>query len=131
MAFGDPQSVTITGYNSGAAISLPRTEDQQYRSAYTSSDGLYRLEISHMPSGRVGATNYRVKSMAKLTVTVIATDPFNADRNISQTASVWVVVDRPSYGFSQTNLVNIAAALFTLLTASSNAALVKLTGNEH
>jgi hypothetical protein len=131
MAFGDPLSVTITGFNGGLAISLPRTEDERFRSVYTSADGLTKLEISHSPSGTVGSANYRIRSMMKLSQTVVATDPFNADRSIQQTFSTYIVADRPSYGFTQTNMKDAISALITLLSASSYAATLKLLGSEH
>lgn len=130
--YSDPQSVTITGFNSSNAISLPRTETSGTRSLYTSADGLTSLEISHQPQGKAGQTGFaRIRSMIRLDQRILATDPLNAERSVYQKCGAYVVVDRPEFGFTQTQMVNIAASLLTLATASSNAALVKLTGSEH
>jgi len=131
MAYADPQSVTITGFNGGSAISLPRTEDERFRSVYTSADGLTRLTISHQPQGKIGSTDYRVRSMIRLDETVVSTDPLNSARSVSQTASVYLVVDKPAFGFTQTNLKDMVSALLTLLSASTYAATLKLVGGEH
>lgn len=131
MAFADPQSVTITGFNGGSAISLPRTEDERLRSVYQSNDGLYILTISHQVSGTPNTANYRVRSMLRLDVKVLASDPFNADVSAYQTFGVYLVLDKPAFGFTVTQMTNITSALIGLLSASSYAATIKLAGNEH
>jgi hypothetical protein len=131
MAFSDPLSVTITGFNGDGAISLPRTFDSGLKSVYTSADGLYLLVISHQVSGTPNSANYRVRSMFRLDVRKIATDPFNADKSAFQTCSSYLVVDKPAFGFTPTDMKNIALALTTALTTSSAAALLKLVGGEH
>ncbi|DAD51615.1 coat protein [ssRNA phage Gerhypos.3_15] len=131
MAFADPQSITITGFNGGSAISLPRTQDERLKSVYMSNDGLYQITISHQPSGQQGTSSYRLRSMFRVDVKVLATDPFNADKSIYQTAGIYIVIDKPAFGFTATNLSNMASGLVSLLTASSNAAILKLVGAEH
>jgi len=128
--FSDPQSVTITGYNSGAAISLPRISNQGSKSIYQSNDGFYTLTISHQFSGKADTAAYRVRSMYRLDVKVLATDPFNADKSIYQDFGAYIVLDKPAFGFTATNMVNIVAALVTQISASSYTAAGKLVGNE-
>jgi len=130
MAFSDPQSVTISGFNGGAAISLPRTSSQGSKSIYTSNDGLYVLTVSHQFSGTPGSANYRVRSMYRLDVKVLATDPFNADRSIYQDFGAYIVLDKPAFGFTAANMVAVVTALVTNISASTYAAATKLVGNE-
>lgn len=131
MALSDPQSVTITGFNGGSAISLPRTQDERFRSVYSSSDNNTVLTVSHSPSGTMGTANFVVQSMIRLDVTKVAADPYNADRFISQTASVWLVVRKPAFGFTAADYTNMVAALFALLSASTYSVTTKLVGGEH
>jgi hypothetical protein len=131
MAFTDPQSITITGFNGGSAISLPRTSDSPNRSEYTSNDGLYKVTVSVLTSGKPGSASYRVRSMFRVDVSILATDPFNAAVSAYQTYSAWVVTDKPPFGFTVTQMTNITSALLGLLTASTNAAIVKMLGGEH
>lgn len=128
--FSDPQSVTISGFNGGAAISLPRTSSQGMKSIYTSNDGLYVLTISHQVSGTPGSPSYRTRSMYRLDVKVLASDPFNADRSIYQTFGAYIVLDKPAFGFTATQEVAIVTALVANISASSYAAATKLVGNE-
>jgi hypothetical protein len=129
--FTDPQSVTISGFNGGAAISLPRTSSQGSKSIYTSNDGLYSLTISHQVSGTPNTANFRTRSMFRLDVKVLATDPFNADKSIYQTFGVYIVLDKPAFGFTATQMVAIVTALVANISASTYAAATKLVGNEH
>jgi len=131
MAFADPQSVTIADLNGGAAISLPRVQDEALRSVYRSNDGNVLLTISHIPKGTPGTVNFRISSMIRLDTKVLATDPLNAERSVYLTDSVWAVVDRPDVGFTVAQHVARMTALVTLLSASTYAAVTKLAGQEH
>jgi len=128
--FTDPQSITISGFNGGAAISLPRTSSQGSKSIYTSNDGLYVLTISHQVSGTPNTANYRVRSMYRIDVKVLATDPFNADKSIYQNFGTYIVLDKPAFGFTAAQEVAIVTGLVANVSASSYAAATKLVGNE-
>lgn len=128
--FSDPLSVTISGFNGGAAISLPRTSTSGSKSIYTSNDGLYVLTISHQFTGQPGQANYRVRSMYRLDVKVLATDPFNAEKSAYQNFGTYIVLDKPAFGFTATQMVAIVTALVSNVSASSYAAATKLVGNE-
>lgn len=128
--FSDPQSVTITGFNGGVAISLPRTSSQGSKSIYQSNDGLYVLTISHQISGTPNTANYRVRSMYRLDVKVLATDPFNAEKSVYQDFGAYVVLDKPAFGFTAAQMVAIVTGLVANISASSYAAATKLVGNE-
>jgi hypothetical protein len=135
MSLATPLGLTITGFNGGSAISLPRTQDERFQSVYeaSSSDGLtlYRLTVSQKPIGQIGTPGYSVQAMIRLDITVIAADPFQADRNISQTASTWLVTKKPAFGFTPTNIKDMVAGLFGALSASSYAITVQVIGGEH
>jgi hypothetical protein len=135
MSLGTPFALTIATFNSGTALSLPRTEDERFQSVYstTSSDGLtiYRLTVSQKPVGKIGTPTYFVQSMVRLDITVLAADPYQADRNISQTGSVWIVLKKPSFGFTPTMMKDMLAGLNGALSASSYAIALQVIGGEH
>lgn len=128
--FSDPQSVTITGFNGGVAISLPRVSTSGSKSVYQSNDGLYIVTISHQTSGKPGTASFVTRSMYKLDVRILATDPFNAEKSAYQTFSVHTVLTKPAYGFTASQETEITKAQIANLSASTYAAVGKLIGGE-
>jgi hypothetical protein len=91
--FSDPQSVTINS----VAVSLPRTSVKDGSAIYTSADGLTNLTIKQ------NASTSRFRREARLTVNKIAADPISSvNKQIS--TSVYIVIDEPKWGFSDTEL---------------------------
>lgn len=118
MAFSDPQSITVNGN----AKSLPRIgSDGSQGTKYQTADGEFTMRISHQK------TKSRWRRMARVDQQVIAADPLTAE-NAYQTAGVYLVIDEPEFGFTDTTLDYIAAALIAWLTAPNRA---KLLGGEH
>lgn len=115
--FSDPQSVTVNT----VAKSLPRVGSSLNASKYTSSDRALSLSITHT-DGR------RRQDRIRLDATKVITDPMASDRNIAVSMSVYTVVDTPTVGYSQTEVVEQLIALADWLKASGNAA--KLVGGE-
>jgi len=131
MAFADPQSITITGFNGGSAISLPRVSENPTSSTYRDPTNSYELVITSQQAGKAGTLNARFRRSFRLNVNKYSTNPLETTKNVAVSASVYLMVDMPITGFTQTELTNIAAALMGLLTASTNAKLIQLTGGEH
>jgi hypothetical protein len=131
MAYADPQSVTITGFNGGSAISLPRVIDNPTSSTYRDPTNSYELVITSQQAGKGGTLAQRYRRSFRLNVNKYSTNPLETTKNLAVSASVYLMVDMPVTGFTQAELTNIAAALMGLLTASSNASLIKLIGGEH
>jgi hypothetical protein len=119
MAFADPQSI-----NNGTAVSLPRTGFGPNSGTFTSADGTITLTVSH-------TNGKRKRSIVRVDYNKIAADPFLAGQNVKVSMSTYVLVDIPSQGYSPSEIVANVAALFTLLTASTNAKLTQFVGGEN
>lgn len=115
--FSEPITITV---NSVAKV-MPRVSTKDLSSKYALSDGTFRLEISHQPS------KDRVRSMARFTQRAIVTNPLDSTSNDYDELSFYSVIDRPLYGFSQTQVEQLVAAFQTWL---NTAAVDKLYGQE-
>lgn len=116
MAFSDPQSVTINS----VATSLPRVTVGNNECIYRSANETVQLRISHQSS------KGRKRRMVRLDQTVIAADPLTAE-NAEQKAGIYLVVDEPTWGFSDTELDYLVDALVAWLTSGN---IAKLLGGE-
>lgn len=106
--FTSPQSVTVNA----VATDLHRIKDDGLSSTYTSADGNLELKISSQP------TKNRVRRMVRLDKTVIAADPLTA-QNAYQKAGVYIVIDEPTYGYSDADLTDLVTALKTWATTTN------------
>jgi hypothetical protein len=114
--FADPQSVTING----GAVSLPRISSDGGVGEFLSADGLTRFTIKQNVSAK------RFRREARLTISKVATDPLTAvNQEIS--TSVYLVIDEPKWGFSDTDLDYYKDAL---LAWAADAQTNKLLGGE-
>lgn len=114
--FADPQSVTINA----VPISLPRVSIGTGEAIYRNADETIQLRISHQ------SRKSRKARMVRLDKTVIATDPLTAE-NAEQRAGVYLVIDEPTWGFSDTDLDYLVDALIAWL---SSANIAKVLGGE-
>lgn len=114
--FSDPQSVTINA----VPYSMPRTETSGKKTVYSASDGNHTLTISHTPS------KDRVRSMWRLDERAVVADPLTSV-NDYENCGIYLVIDRPIYGFSMTRIEQIIAGIKTAL---DNTAIDKLFGQE-
>lgn len=114
--FADPQSVTINA----VPVSLPRVGIGSSEATYRSADESVQLRISHQD------TKGRKRRMVRLDQTKIAADPLTAE-NTSCKAGIYIVVDEPSFGFSDQELTYLIDALKTFMGSTSEA---KLLGGE-
>jgi hypothetical protein len=92
--FADPQSVSING----VAKSLARISSDGQKSIYRSIDGVWTLTISHQT-----LSNGRIRTMYRLDQRAVVTNPLDSS-NDYDTLSTYTVVDRPDFGFTQTNV---------------------------
>lgn len=115
--FADPQSLT---YNA-AAKSLPRVSTQGRTSKYENPTEGLTLDISHRITGK-GASR-----LIKVTKTKIAADPLDPSVNQSFSMSAHVVIQTPTAGFSDAEILYTAKALVTFL---SDANIGKITAGE-
>lgn len=114
--FADPQSVTINA----VPISLPRVSVGDAEATYRAADETVQMRISHQSS------KGRKRRMVRVDQTVIAADPLTAE-NASQKAGIYLVIDEPSFGFSDTELDYLVDALVAWLTSGN---IAKLLGGE-
>lgn len=120
MSFADPQSVTINA----VAISLPRTSSGVNSGIFTSADGLTRQSVSH-------AYGKRTRRTIRLDSSKVAADPLLPTQNVKLSASVYLVVDAPVAGFTNTELKQMCDGFLAALTASSGAKITQLLGGEN
>lgn len=117
--YADPQVITINAVPSNCN----RVSIGDMNATYRSADETVQLRISHK------AAKDRVRRMARLDQTIIATDPLSSEQDYVS-AGVYIVVDEPKVGFTDVQLQYLVTALVTWLTASSNANTTKLLGSE-
>jgi len=115
--FADPQSVTINS----VAKSLPRITTGDMQAVYENNDQTFKLEISHQETKQG-----RVRSNVKLTQRKVVTDPLTSASDYDNLV-ISLVFDRPGYGFTETELDQLRAGLFSWLDSTATA---KLFGRE-
>lgn len=111
----DPQTVTIaTVAHPMAAVS--RSGEA---SKYSEADPGYDLHISHQEGNRR-------RRMVRLNHTKIAADPLTA-QNATIGASVYLVIDEPLWGYTDTELGDVVAGFVAYLTTAT---VAKVLGGE-
>jgi hypothetical protein len=122
MSLADPQSITVTG----VTTSLPRTGDADGAddgSVYTSGDGLLKLTASHIYAKRT-------RRVLRIDASKLSPDAFKPDENVKRSMSCYMVFDTPPDGFTAAEALALYKGLVGLMTASSDAVVVKLLGGE-
>jgi len=121
ISLADPQTITINA----VTTPLPRTFSQGNESAYTSADGLWKLSLNHNLV-KQGRTRHLLRfDHAKLTP-----DPFLPAQNVRVGTAIYLVVDTPPAGYTNTEIMQVYTGVKTLMTASSDAIITKLIGGE-
>lgn len=115
--FADPQSVTING----VAISLPRTGGSGGVGSFQSADRTVGLTIKQ------NVTPKRFRAEARITQGKVAADPISAI-NSEVSTSVYLVIDRPRWGFSDAEIDYLKDAL---VAWAADAQTNKLLGLEY
>jgi len=105
--FSDPQTVTV---NAVAQV-MAATSRGDGESKYVEADGgEYDLHVSHTIT-KAG----RARRMVRLNHKKIVADPLTAV-NTDVSASAYLVIDEPAFGFTDTELGNDVAGLLAYLT---------------
>lgn len=117
MALADPQVVTVNA----VAQTMPRVLTSGTSAKYQKADETFTLNVSH-----TNTKDRRIRSMARIDQRAIVADPLTAE-NDYQVLSFYVVVDRPNYGFTQTQTEQLIAGFKTWL---DNTMIGKLFGQE-
>lgn len=119
MALADPQVVTVNA----VAQSMPRVQTAGTSAKYQKPDETFTLNVSHTTTK---GSKPRIRSMARIDQRAIVADPLTAVNDF-ETLSFYVVVDRPNYGFTQTQLEQLVTGFKTWL---DNTMVGKLFGQE-
>lgn len=117
MAFADPQTLTVAT----VAKTLNLVQSDKAKSVYTTADGEYKFTISHQESGK------RTRRMIRIDRVAVAADPLTAV-NASVSCGVYLVIDEPAFGFTDTNIWDVIAAFSVWL---SNANVLKVLSSQH
>lgn len=121
MSFTEPISITV----GGVTTPLPRTSVDEDRSEYTSADGAIQLSASHQYG------KDRARRMIRIDTSKFAPDPFRPSENREVSMSCYMVFDVPAAGgYTNAEALAVFQGLKTLLSASSDAMVVKLLGGE-
>ncbi len=104
----DPQSVTINA----VATSLPKTNTGPTVNVYTSADG----NTSMTTKQNVSASRFRRE--VRLSQQKVAADPISAI-NKQVGSSVYLVIDEPRFGFTDTEIGYLIDALKAWLTSTN------------
>lgn len=115
----DPQSITIAG----AASSLPRLAADPNSGTYSNPDGTLSLKVQEFNSKNAKRT------VISLQANKIAADPITA-LNTRKQDVISITFSRPVDGFTITEMKDQFTGLVALLSASSNATLIKILGGE-
>lgn len=116
MAFTDPQSITINA----VAKQLDRVKSEGYKSEYAMSDETFKMIISHQES------KGRTRRMVRVDQRVVAANPLTSVSEY-KTLGVYLVIDEPEYGFTDTEIDYVVQGLKTWL---STANVLKVCGTQ-
>jgi hypothetical protein len=115
--FSDPQSVTINA----VAQSMPAIARGVDSSVYQKDDGSYKMTIAHQYKAE------RNRYTVRLDATKIAADPLTSANNRVYSQSVYVVIDKPTVGYTNTEAQLMASGLIAYLTSGN---ILKVLGGE-
>jgi hypothetical protein len=116
MSFSDPLSLT---YNA-VATNHPRISSGNLSSKYATADGKYTVTMSHT------TTKTRERHLARVDERIVATDPISA-ANFFADLSVYLVIDNPNSGYTDTEIDYVVQALKGFLTTAN---VLKILGQE-
>jgi len=119
MSFTDPLSITVSAVTS----SLPRVSVSEDGSHYQSGDGLVKLLASH-DYGK------RTRRVLEINTSKLTADPFQPAENVRVAMRNYIVFDVPPAGYTAAEQLAVFVGFNSLITASSNAMIVKLLGGE-
>lgn len=122
MALTDPQKFKEVA---GTEVTAPRVSSGDFKSVYETSDGLNMLTLSTTTSN-----SSRRRHLVRIDVEKVATNPFEEARKEPVSMSCYLVVDRPSTGYSVTEAKKLIEGLVGLISASSYSVSEKLLGGE-
>lgn len=118
MAFSDPQTITIDAIAKICNLVEPGTN----KSVYATADEEIKLTISHQTTSKD-----RTRRMVRIDRRIVAADPLTS-KNEYKTAGIYLVIDEPEYGFSDTDLDKVVQGFCAWL---SSANVGKILSGQH
>lgn len=113
----DPQSITVNS----VAQSLPAIARQTDSSKYQKDDATYSLTVAHQYKTTRNRFTIRVDTNK------IAADPLSSANNLVYSSSVYLVMDKPVVGYTNSEIQLLASALTAWCTSTN---LLKVLGGE-
>jgi hypothetical protein len=114
--FSDPQSLTVNS----VAQSMPKISSDGRKAVYQKADQTYTLTISHSTS------KGRIRSVVRIDNRAIVTNPLDSTNDFD-VLSVYMVIERPEFGFTVTNVQQLVAGFAGFLDST---VVGKLYGQE-
>jgi len=111
----DPTLISLDGGTTDTSFSRISTGNGV--STYKSPDGLATLLV------RQTATKTRLRRELRVTSDKVSADPLNPAVNSGKSASVYIVIDEPTVGFSDVELTNLIGAVTAKIFSVSAAIL--------
>lgn len=122
MALTDPQKFKEVA---GTEVTAPRVSSGDFKSVYTTSDGLNTLTLS------TSETNgNRKRHLVRIDVRKLSTNIYEEAKKQDVSMSVYLVVDRPDNGYSVAEAKKLVEGLVGLLSASTYSLTEKVLGGE-
>lgn len=121
MAFADTQTITVDS----AAVPMPRIFTSTGVGQFTSANGDVQLEVAPKNGKSTKGRTIRLR------VSKVTSDPLVATTNVRVQDLISLTIVRPNDGFSDAEILKHVKGLFGLLTASTDAALIKLIAGEN
>lgn len=122
MALTDPQKFKEVA---GTEVTAPRVSTGDFKSVYTTSDGLNRLTLSTSES----ASN-RKRHLVRIDVEKLTTNIYEESKKQSVSMSVYLVIDRPDNGYTVAEAKKLVEGLVGLISASTYSLTEKVLGGE-
>lgn len=121
MAFTDPQKIKI----GATEFTLARVSTDGMKSVYSNEDSTVQLTISTQETAKS-----RWRHTIRVDKTKITADAHDTTQNIDVSSSVYLVIDRPRAGFTNTEVEEETKGLVEFLSASTYSAVKKSLGRE-
>lgn len=122
MALTDPQKFKEVA---GSEVEAPRVSSGDFKSVYSTSDGLNVLTLSTQENG-----SNRKRHLCRIDVSKLTTNIYEESKKQTSSMSAYLVVDRPVAGFTVAEAKKLVEGLVGLLSGTSYAVTTKLLGGE-
>lgn len=117
MALADPQTITVNTVDKTLNLVTPGSD----KSIYSTSDEEFKLTVGHQE------LKTRTRRLVRIDQRVVAADPLTSV-NEYKDLGVYLVIDEPEYGFTDTEIDYVVQALAAWL---ASATVAKVLSGQH